>query len=314
MELPRRGVLLSEDGKRGFSPWGSGPSFDSGFGVVEFASSRQWRVPMVQTIHPHPLIMTQWQQRDFEGFHNEVAQRSGDRTRAEVKLLASTNYNHVILAHINTPFANDPKYGGISELNIDDLVTAETKLLYTDKQPLMAVLDRAGKTALVGDFNSRKFRTKGSAKEWDVGPLGQRDWPIHMDLEADILVALQDAGSADLDKALEVRSIKENRRKLLIGPPRELGRKAYFWQTALLPNGTVLASFAIEGAQQSSTAPFGLYRLDRGGQRWENLGPFRLMGASNSGNVILVSKAPGNMFLLWPKGGGQLIVNRRGQS
>ncbi|MGI8925000.1 MAG: hypothetical protein ACR2HJ_13400 [Fimbriimonadales bacterium] len=307
MRLPTNHMLLSEDGKRGFTSWAvSGAlTWATGFSITEFGSGRQWWVPVFQYNRPaSPLVVTHWQWRDLDGFHNEIPGLGAGPERAMGKVLSSPSYDRVTLAHLDQPTHTEEgmrRYGGVSEIDVDDLGIRSNKLLYNNFRALSAIKDRATNAIMIKSGAENRYDIVGAGNEQGVGPIDPNFVPIHMDVAADILVLFK--SRVDYPKMLEIWSIKDDKKLFAVSPPTIEGAPLYIRQTALLPNRALLASFEREKSPTpgDSKAAYVLYRLDENSQLWLNLGPFRLSGASNSGRVLLISKGPHNEYLVWPK-------------
>ncbi|MBA3726210.1 MAG: hypothetical protein H0W86_07090 [Armatimonadetes bacterium] len=310
MDIPSNLLLLSEDGRRGFFPWlpRVTASPDGGyFAVVEFASSQMWGVPIFQyNATTGPFVVTHRQWRNI-GFQPDVRLRLGiGPERTTTRLLASARFDRVTLAHLDQPTHTEEgmrRYGGVSEIAVDDLEIGSNKLIYNTNRALTAIKDRVTNAVLVRFDRAGRYDLVGSRQARRVGPIGADRVPIHMDIASDTLVLLDTAN--DRSKVLEIWSIKSNKKKLEISAPTVAGERTCIRQTALLPNGVLLTSFETENVPVAggSKAAFALYRIDRPARRWVHLGPFRLSGAANSGRVLLIAgPSPGNnQYLVWPK-------------
>lgn len=296
MTLPSHFILLSEDGRRGFSPW-SGKAASASFSVIEFASSTTSSVRVFQH-KAKPTVLTFRQWRDVAAFNARAMQIVTD-IKPPLKLLYSADATHITLAH--SAQVGKRVVSGITTLALDDLDFTKNSSLLSMDSALSAIIDPITRSCLVRvaprnniyavlqpPSRTHKLETKVSGT------------PVHFRLRDGLVISVPpgDRPTSLLVQRLRYSNVVE------VKPPTTLGNDVYIWQTALLAHGDLLASFEQQSASPlgDSAIAFGLYRLNRKTLRWSYVGPFRLQGASSSGRVLLISGRRGTTerYLVWP--------------
>jgi hypothetical protein len=293
MRLPQNHVLISEDGRRGFSPW-TLRAIGSSFSVTEFASSRQ---ESVRVFHHRnkPTIMTfsQWRDAGFTSANNDVI----SDVKPSIKLLSSSDADHVTVAH-SAQIGNSDR-SGITSLSLSSLDYSKNVFVLTRTNVLSSVMDVRSRLVLI---NLKGWVLVQPTHASRVIPVTVRGMPMHMSYSNDIIVSFE---QDERPHFMWLQSIKRRGIAQRVQPPPRVGRDVYFWQTALLPGSDVLASFENESANPlgSSQTAYALYQYKRSASKWIYLGPFRLQGASNSGNFLLISGQRGNTehYLISPR-------------
>lgn len=297
MTLPSHSLLLSEDGRRGFSPW-SGKAASASFSVIEFASSTTSSVTIFQH-RAKPTVLTFRQWRDVTAFNARARQIITD-IKPPLKLLNSADATHITLAH--SAQVGGRIVSGITTLALDDLDFTKNSSLLSMGTALSAIMDPITKSYLVRVASSRDTYTvvqpPSRTHKLETKVSGT---PLHFRWREGLVISVP---QGDRPKSLLVQRIRYSN-AVEVKPPAKLGNDVYVWQTAMLPNGDLLASFEQQSASPLGESPtvFGLYRLSRPTLRWSYAGPFRLQGASSSGNVLLLSGKRGmtEHYLVWPK-------------
>jgi len=305
MRIPSEPILLSSDGKRGFAPFDKlAPSRRSGISAVEFASSASWEVPILQLNGAQATAVTIRQWRNLEGFEPKLAIAMGAKTKtlADFKLVDAPDYEHVLIAHVATPPNSGeerPRGGAITSLAIDRIDPTANRIIATDQRATVWLKDRNANRFLVPDDTAGYWRIGSEGTRF--GPLPTNLVPIHMDIAADLLVVAVSRGSPRRFASVQFWRISRSERLSSLEPPAGYGPGSFAWHTALLPGGRLLASFV--PSETSENLDHRLWACVAGRANWQDIGPFKLHGASNSGRVLFLRKAqPGTLDLLvWPR-------------
>jgi hypothetical protein len=305
MRIPPGPVLLSSDGKRGFAPLDKlSASRRPGISAVEFASSASWEIPILQLNGARASAVTIRQWRNLEGFDQKlaIAMSANTKTFADFKILDAPDYEHLLVAHVATPpntGEERPRGGALTILAIDRIDPIANKVIASDRRAIAWLKDRNVNRFLIPDSTAGYWRVGSEGTR--LGPLPTNLVPIHMDIAADVLVMAVATGTPRRFGTVQFWRLSNGERLSTIEAPAGYESGSFAYHTALLPGGRLLASFVPFANNESRE--YRLWSCSAGQASWENEGPFKLYGSSNSGRVLFLRKAqPGTLDLLvWPR-------------